>query len=223
MPTLQRLLVWLVERLLEAFFLGCWAAYLLHLNWSASWVLPLVLVVLLFMHGYYFTTAFFGVVWRPSGWHYPAIMAAVFVIHGWICSARFAHDLSPETRSIELPFVLGGACLASAFSFAGERVLNRWRRTGASQNPHLSAIVITLFVFALVNTAHFMRVTYSDSFRLEGIPFSLYREGGFSDGFVWHSGKILWRGVIADAVLLAGICVLLAKSQQRFAASRTHR
>jgi len=221
MLIVKRLVVWLLERLIEALFLGGLLGFLLHLSFRAFWVYALAVGVVLFMHGYYFTTAFFGVIWRKAKWwFYPAITAALFVVHAHIVFLRGKHDFTPEASAIELPFLVGGACLVSACSFAGERVLSRWLRTGASTNPYVSATVATLFLFALANTAHFLRVTYSDAFRPDGIPFSFYRKGGFSDGYVWHSGKFLWHGVIADAVLLAGIAALLAKAWQWFAAAR---
>jgi hypothetical protein len=221
MLIVKRLIVWLLERLIEALFLGGLLGFLLHLSLRPFWVYALAVGIVLFMHGYYLTTAFFALVWRNTKWwFYPAITAALFVAHAHFAFLRGKHDLSPEARAIELPFLVGGACLASACSFAGERVLSKWLRNGADTNPYVSATVVTLFLFAFANTAHFMRVTYSNGFRPDGIPFSFYREGGFSDGYVWHSGTFLWHGVIADAVLLAGIAGLLAKAWQSFAAAR---
>jgi hypothetical protein len=221
MLIVKRLVVWLLERLIEVLFLGGLLGFLLHISFRAFWVYALTVGVVLFMHGYYFTTAFFGLIWRSAKWwFYPAITAALFVGHAHIVFLRVKHDLTPESGAIEFPFLVGGACLVSACSFAGEHVLRRWLKTGASTNPYVSATVVTLFLFALANTAHFMRVTYSDAFRQDGIPFAFYREGGFSDGYVWHSARFLWRGVIADGVLLAGIAALLAKACQWVAAAR---
>jgi hypothetical protein len=217
----KRLVVWLLERLIEVLFLGGLFGFLLHLGFRRFWVYALAVGVVLFMHGYYLTTAFFGVIWRKAAWwFYPVITAALFVAHAHIVFLRGKHDFTPETRAIEIPFLVGGACLVSTCSFAGERVLSRWLRTGASTNPYMSATVITLFLFALANTAHFMRVTYSNAFRADGIPFSFYCEGGFSDGYVWHSGRLLWHGVIADSVLMVGVAVLLGKAWQWFAPAR---
>jgi len=221
MLIVKRLIVWLLERLLEALFLGGLLGFLLHLSIRGFWFYALAVGVVLFIHGYYFTTAFFGLLWRSNKWwFYPAITAALFVAHDYIAFLRFKHDLTPEARAIELPFLVGGACFVSACSFAGERVLSRWLRTDANANPYVSATVVTLFLFALANIAHFMRVTYSSAFRPDGIPFSFYREGGFSDGYVWQNGRFLWHGLIADTVLLTGIAALLAKAWQWFAAAR---
>ena len=56
----KRLVVWLSERLIEALFLGGLFGFLLHFSFRIFWVNALVVGVVLFMYGYYFTTAFFG-------------------------------------------------------------------------------------------------------------------------------------------------------------------
>jgi len=78
MLILRRLALWLLERLVEVFLLGALVGYLLVPNFtglfSVVWALAVAVGVVLFMHGYYVTTAFFGVVWRSAKWWlYPAI------------------------------------------------------------------------------------------------------------------------------------------------------
>ena len=230
----KRLGVWLLERLLEGFLLGVLLASLLVRNLTdsvrphfAAWISLLgassaIVGVALFLHGYYLTTAFFGVFWRSTkSWLYGAITAALFVFHSHIAFLHGKQDFTPEARAMESPFLLCGACIVFGCAFAGNRVLNRWRQASGSSTPYASATAITLLVFALTNIAHFLRpATYNDSFRLYGLPFTFYREGGFAKEWVWSPGTFIWHGVLADAALLAGIVVLLAKAWQRVDAAR---
>jgi len=226
MLILKRLTVWLLERLVEGFLLGALLGYLFVPNFTGSlsrvWVLAVVVGVVLFMHGYYLTTAFFGVVWRSAKlWLYPAITTALFVIHSHIVFVRGKNDFTPEARAMESPFVLCGACIVFACAFAGSRVLNKWVQASARTNPYLSATGITLLLFLLANVAHFLRpAAYDNSFRAYGLPFHFYREGGFVDGWVWRRGGFIWHGIIADTALVAGIVVLLGKAWQRINTAR---
>src|SRR5580704_17250673 len=83
----------------------------------------------LFFHGYYLTTALFGLVWRSQRpWLYPAIAATLFIVHMVIPVVRSQSDLTPEARSIELPFLAGGACIVFACRFLGGWFLRKWSR-----------------------------------------------------------------------------------------------
>jgi hypothetical protein len=177
----------------------------------------------LFVHGYYVTTAFFGAVWRSrKPWLYPAIAAVLFVIHTRVIFARAGSEFTPEGKAIELPFAMVGACIVFGCSFAGGCVLKKWLSAGASSNSYQSATGVTLLVFALANTAHFLRPAgYDDSFRPYGLPFTFYREGGFiGHSFVWQDGRFIWPGVIADAAVLAAMVVLLGMAWQRINSDR---
>ena len=93
MLILKRLAVWLLERFAEGCLLGGLLGYL----WSRSsrdasmtlwnWLqgfssFGLAVAVVLFLHGYYVTTAFFGVVWRSAKpLVYPTITSALFIFH----------------------------------------------------------------------------------------------------------------------------------------------
>lgn len=226
MLILKRLAVWLLERLVEGILLGALLGYLLVPNFtglfSGVWVLAVAVGFVLFTHGYYLTTAFFGVVWRSTrSWVYPAITAALFAIHSHIVFVRGKSDFTPEARAMESPFILCGACIVFACAFTGGRVLNKWVQASASPNPHLSATGITLLLFLLANVAHFLRpAAYDNSFRPYGIPFHFYREGGFVDGWVWRRGGFIWHGIVADTALVAGIIVLLGKAWQRINSAR---
>jgi hypothetical protein len=216
MLIIKRLLVWLLERFVEAFLLGGLLAYLVlpKFTFIRIWVWPIIVATVLFTNGYYVTTAFFGVVWRSAKrWLYPAITAALFMVHAHIVFLRGKPDFTPEARAMELPFLLGGVCIVFACAFAGGRVLNKWVEAGTSMNAYLSATGITLLVFLLANIAHFLRPVVGDSaFRPDGVPFTFYREGSFVDGWVWHGAEFLWHGMVADAALATGTIVLLGKA-----------
>lgn len=190
MLILKRLVVWLIERLVEALLLGVLLGYLAHIRLAYFYAYALAVLFVLYAHGYYFTTAFFGVLWRKSNtWFYAAIISLLFLIHAYIAFVRLQPSFTPEARVLKLPLLLFGASLVFACSYTGQRILNTWLNGGTRSNPYFPATLLTLFVFALANVAHFMRVTYSNAFRRDGLPFSFYRQGGFSDGYVWHNGN----------------------------------
>lgn len=176
---------------------------------------------MLFVHGYYVTTAFVGVFWKGrSSWLYAAIIAVLFSIHTHIIFLRGKPDFTPEARSMELPFIMGGAFIVLMCSLGGRGVLKKWLSSGATAAPYLSATCITILLFGLVNLAHFLRpADYDNSFRPYGLPFTFYREGGFVNGWVWHSGTILWRGCIEDAALLVGMALAGGYMWERFCRS----
>jgi hypothetical protein len=227
MLMLRRLAVWLLERLLEVGLLGALLGYLFVPNFTGSfsvvWVSAVGVGFVLFVHGYYVTTAFSGVVWRSAKWWlYPAITAALFVIHSHIIFILGKNDFTPEAKAMEYPFVLCGACIVFACAFAGSRVLNKWApQSNTGVNPYLSATGITLLVFLLANVAHFLRPSaYDNSFRAYGLPFHFYRDGGFVDGWVWRPGGFIWHGIAADTALVTGIVVLFGKAWNRINTAR---
>jgi|SRR6185437_15878173 len=226
MLILKRLAVWLLERSVEALLFGILFGYLLMHDLRSLFPdflkFAIIVAVVLFVHGYYVTTALAGVVWRSRRWWlYPAIAAALLVIHTRFIFLRGGTELTPEARATELPFALVGACIVFVCSFAGGRLLEKWLKAGASTNRYLSATGITLLVFGLMNVAHFVRPAgYDDSFRPYGIPFTFYREGGFVGNYVWHAGRFIWGGLIADAAFVAVAIVLLGMAWQRISSDR---
>ncbi|MBZ5538873.1 MAG: hypothetical protein LAO31_23245 [Acidobacteriia bacterium] len=130
MRTLKRLFVLLPELAAEAFLLGVLLGGLLfpHLTRliSGVWALAFAVGVVLFLHGYYLTRAFIGLFWRGHKWLYPAIAAALFVMHMHIAIARSKNDLTPFAQATEFPFLAGGACIVFACAFLGDRFLRKW-------------------------------------------------------------------------------------------------
>jgi hypothetical protein len=96
------------------------------------WVGALAVGTVLFLHGYYLTTALFGVVWRSQrSWVYPAMAAILFVIHTHIAFVRGKPDTSAEFQAAEIPFLVGGACIVFACASAGNWCLRKWGGWGA--------------------------------------------------------------------------------------------
>lgn len=231
MLILKRLAVWSLERLVEACLLGVLFGWLLLLSsgdkslrssFAGFWVFGIVVAFVLFVHGYYVTTAFFGVVWRSGKtWVYPTVTPALFVLHMHIAFMRGGPDLTPEARAIELPFALGGAGIVFFCALAGSRVLNRWTSIRSETNAYLSSLGITILVFTLANTAHFLRPVVGEfAFRTYGLPFTFYREGGFIKEWIWQPGALVWRGMVADTAVMAAGVFLLGRAWQSVRARR---
>ena len=142
----KRVTVWLLEALVTTLLLGTLFGVLSSPDLSTFinllpgvWALAFGVGAILFLHGYYLTTALAGVVWRSEKpWLYPAIAATLFVIHTHIVFFRLKPDLSSSGRAAELPFLVGGACIVFACAFTGNWLLREWRRksgTGPSVQP----------------------------------------------------------------------------------------
>src|SRR3569833_2154546 len=119
MLILKKLATWSLETLCEALLLTMLLTVLWREQGQSSLInelgLTFVGIAFVFMvgSGYLLTTGIFGIVWRsPIAWVYPAIAAALFIIHvqffatGWISSTK-------------LPVQIGGACIGFACTFVG--------------------------------------------------------------------------------------------------------
>jgi len=234
MVALKRVTVWLLERLVEACMLGALFTVLIVRNSDIAlrsgygnllaevWTFSVVLAVLLFMHGYYFTTAVFGVLWRSTKpWVYPAITVALFALHMHIIFLRGKQDFTLEAMAMELPMLVGGALIVFVCSFSGNQALKSWTGARPTLNPYLSASALTLFAFLLLNIANYLRpVVGSFSFRPYGLPFTFYREGGYVREWVWHGGVFLWRGLFADVAIVVVIIAVAGRAAQRLCIDR---
>jgi hypothetical protein len=97
------------------------------------WALAVGVGAILFLHGYYVTTALAGVVWRSQKlWQYPVIAATLFVIHTHIVFFRLMPDLSSSGRAAEPPFLVGGVCIVFACDLAGNWLLRKWSQTSSN-------------------------------------------------------------------------------------------
>ena len=94
------------------------------------------------------------------------------------------------------------------------RMLRRQRQT--TFDRYRIALAATCLVFVIANTVHFLRrVTCYDCFFRYGVPFTLYRDGGFAGG-----GGLVLRGFIADAATIIVCSVFLGGLWQWFEGSR---
>jgi hypothetical protein len=139
MRILKRAVVWLIEALAAALLLGALLGALSSPDLSTFvgllpgvWALAFGVGAVLFLHGYYLTTALVGVVWRsPRPWLYPTMAATLFAIHTHIVFVRLRPDISSAGRATELPFETAGACAVFGCAFVGNLCLRRWAQTGS--------------------------------------------------------------------------------------------
>ena len=136
----KRLAVWLLEALATTLLLGVLFGALSSPDLNAFisllpgvWALAIGVGAILFLHGYYLTTALAGVIWRSQRlWQYPVIAATLFVIHTHIVFFRLKPDLSSSGRTAELPFLAGGVCIVLACTFGGNWLLRKWTHSGSN-------------------------------------------------------------------------------------------
>jgi hypothetical protein len=130
MRIIKRIAVLLIELLAEALLLGG----LLGAMVSAQIGLKngmigsmLAVPVILGLHGYYVSRVLATVAWASKAkWLYPAIAATVFVAHVLVIASQFKSDLSFYAQRLILPFLVGGACIVFACSFAGIQLFRMW-------------------------------------------------------------------------------------------------
>jgi len=146
----KRITVWLLKALVTTLLFGVLFGALSSPDLSTFisllpgvWALAFGIGAILFLHGYYLTTAPAGVVWRSQKlWLYPAIPAALFVIHTRIVFSRLKPDLSSSGRAAELPFLAGAACIVVACAVGGNWLLRKWIRPGIKEpDPQRHGIV----------------------------------------------------------------------------------
>ncbi|MFN8938749.1 MAG: hypothetical protein ACK532_09395 [Acidobacteriota bacterium] len=127
----KRLVVWLIETLCEVLAVSVLLIVLSGRSENRGLADDVLLAIwgtaLVFMvgSGYLLTTAAFGVLWRSiNPWVYPAISAALFVIHVQF----FATGWDPSTK---VPVQLGGAGIVFGFAFLGTWLLRTWVAAGS--------------------------------------------------------------------------------------------
>jgi hypothetical protein len=147
---LKRLTVWVLEALVATLLFGALFEALSSPDLTTfvrvlpgAWAVAIIVGAVLFLHGYYLTTALAGVVWRSRRmWLYPAIAATLFVIHAHVVFFRLKPDLSSSGRATEPPFLIGEACIVFAYALGGNWLLRTWiRREVAGPGPQRPGIV----------------------------------------------------------------------------------
>jgi hypothetical protein len=115
----------LLELIVEALLLGALLGLLLvpkSFGAIAFGSLPVILV--LFLHGYYFTRPMLGLLGnRIRSWLYASIAAVLFTIHMGIGYARLRPDMSQVPTRVVVAFFAGGASIVFTCGFVGRRWL----------------------------------------------------------------------------------------------------
>jgi hypothetical protein len=116
---------------------------------------------------------------------------------------------------IFFPVALGfNAMLWVAFS-AVWRTL-RGRRSLTPRGRYGIALFGAIVVFSVINIINFYRpVSCFDCFLPHGLPFRLYREGGFAGG-----AGLIWRGLAADVGVIILAAAFVGSAWQWFASRR---
>jgi hypothetical protein len=74
-------------------------------------------------------------------------------------------------------------------------------------------------LFAIANFQNFSRtVTCFDCFFPYGLPFTFFREGGYAGG-----GGLVWRGVVADCLVVSVCGIAVGQVWKRVSARRLQR
>jgi hypothetical protein len=127
MTILRRLAAWFVEIVLEALLIGCLLVILSGPSKSSLvndvlFAAASTAVVFMVGSGYLFTSAIFGVAWRSQRWWlYPAIAAALFVIHVQCFATGWKLSFRAQVEAI-------GALIVFACTVAGGYCLRNWSR-----------------------------------------------------------------------------------------------
>ena len=123
---LKRIATLLVELLAEALLLGSYLGLLLILPHGPlnGWLGTVIaLPVLLALHGYYFSRVLAALAWlNKSKMSYFLLASAAFVAHASLMAANMWRDVTPLAKAVAAPFIIGGACIVFACSFAGDKL-----------------------------------------------------------------------------------------------------
>jgi hypothetical protein len=128
----------------------------------------------------------------------------LLLLPGYLPAMVVGQVIHVRTRYVFFP--VAAACNAIFWLMCSAlwRILRRGGPIGTSHKYAL-AVAATALVFVAVNTILYLRpATCSDCFFPYGVPFTLYRDGGFAGG-----GGFVVRGLAADAATAIVIGLLL--------------
>ena len=134
MRVIRRIAVLLIELPVEALLLGVlFSALAAEQNNLLSIALAGIMVVpvILFLYGYYVSRTLAAIITlrSPVKWHYPALVSIAFIAHVSYIGHQFWPDVTPQAHNVFPSFLLGGACIVFAVSFAG----SLWSMTSSPQ------------------------------------------------------------------------------------------
>jgi hypothetical protein len=138
-----------------------------------------------------------------------------FVRGSWLCGfllllpgnlpAMALNQKLVHVRAAYIFFPVAVSCNATLWVTCSAvwRILRR--HSLSTFDRYCIALAATSLAFAVANTVHFLRrVTCYDCFFPYGVPFTLYRDGGYAGG-----GGLVLRGLAADTVTVIVSTVLL--------------
>ena len=124
--TLRGIAILLVELLAEALLLGCFLGVLILIHrepLKAALGAIIALPVILALYGYYFSRVLAALAWlSKSKWAYFIVASSAFIAHASFMTFRMWPDITPQAKAEAVPFIIGGACIVFACSFAGDRL-----------------------------------------------------------------------------------------------------
>ena len=125
---IKRLLVWLLETVLEALLLSVVLVCLLGDNqhrYGKDLAVSFVWIgTMFFSTGYLFTTAIARTVWRRRlVWLYPGVALILFFIHFEILNHSAGGIFDTPKRAV---IRIAGSCIVLACTFVGTLLLRRW-------------------------------------------------------------------------------------------------
>jgi hypothetical protein len=94
---------------------------------QSALIATLPVVVVLFLHGYYFTRPLCGMIWsgtRP--WLYAGVAALLFVVHTVVAVIRLYPSFTREAQVRAPVFIAVGAAMVFTCAWLERQVLARW-------------------------------------------------------------------------------------------------
>ena len=130
MRVIRRIAILLIELVTEALFLGVLLGALLHSQDQWFYTLfggVIALPVILALNGYYVFRVLAAIITRKSAvsWHYSALAATVFIAQVSYLGFGLSPDITPEAKAAFPPFLVVGASIVFAVSFARSRLFRR--------------------------------------------------------------------------------------------------
>ena len=152
------------------------------------------------------------------GWEAQAVWMGLYTLHIHPSSLLIEFFLGFSLKAIvDAAIDCGLATIAwwvyslLAHKVGGDRKIVPMERYGIS-------LLFSACAFGIANHLHFAREgTCWDCFRPDGVPFTLFHEGGFAggEGFVW-------KGVIADSLIALGIGLVIGLVWNKLAVRNTN-
>jgi hypothetical protein len=139
------------------------------------------------------------------GWASAAAWSSLRILHIRNATFPVAFLLGFALKAIVEPAIDSGLAAIVWRVYGSLSHETRPHRRIATIERYGVSLLFSACALGIANNFHFARMgTCSDCFRPDGIPFTLFHEGGFAggEGFVW-------KGVIADSVIVLVVGIAL--------------